>query len=218
MQVKVEKQKGRDAILLAAERLLAEYGMHGASLRQISEAAGQKNPSAIHYHFGSREQLIEAVFIHRMEGINPKRVAWLERLKQQDKLQSIRDLVCVMVWPLAEEIHPREDGNFYVQFLVRANREQLLTIEIAPIQLLTGWLDALKYLKENLSFLPEPIATARLRTASEQCLYGLAEIEAEKLGGSSDFNYRVESLIDMISGGLQAPVSPATFRALPKEN
>ena len=70
MQVKVEKQKGRDAILLAAERLLAEYGMHGASLRQISEAAGQKNTSAIHYHFGSREQLIEAVFIHRMEGIH----------------------------------------------------------------------------------------------------------------------------------------------------
>ena len=33
-----EKRDGQHAILIAAERMFADYGLHGASLRQISEA------------------------------------------------------------------------------------------------------------------------------------------------------------------------------------
>ena len=54
------QRDGRRAILVAAERMFADYGLHGASLRQISEAAGQKNTSAIQYHFGNRDRLVEA--------------------------------------------------------------------------------------------------------------------------------------------------------------
>lgn len=211
-----DKQKGRTSIILAAERLFAEYGLHGASLRQISESAGQKNTSAIHYHFGSREQLVEAVFAHRMQQINPKRLSMLDTLRQQDKLENIRDIVAVMVWPLAEEIRPRDDGNFYVQFMARASRERLLVIELAPPDLMTGWHESVALLRARLSWLPDPITRARLISASDQCVSGLAGLEANGVGATAEFASRVENLIDMISAGLQAPVSPATLRALPE--
>ena len=41
-------------LLLAAERLFAEHGLAGVSLRQISIEAGSSNNSAIRYHFGSK--------------------------------------------------------------------------------------------------------------------------------------------------------------------
>ena len=69
-EAKLEARDGRTAILITAERMFAIYGLHGASLRQISEEAGQKNTSAIQYHFGSRDKLIEAVFAMRMTRIN----------------------------------------------------------------------------------------------------------------------------------------------------
>ncbi len=214
MLAESEKITGRVAILLAAERLFAEFGLHGASLRQISEAAGQKNTSAIHYHFGSREQLVEAVFAYRMQHINPKRLARLQKLKEQEKLDSFRELVSVMIWPLAEETLPRDEGNFYVQFLSRSNQEKQLAIETAPIDLMTGWFETLRHLRALLSNLPDEIVRARLKTASDQCVFGLASLEATGLGNSPDLPARVENLIDMIAMGLQAPVSAATQRAL----
>ena len=44
-------------LLDVAERLLAERGLDGVSLRRINTEAGL-NPAAIHYHFGSKSALI----------------------------------------------------------------------------------------------------------------------------------------------------------------
>ena len=50
-------------ILDAAEDLFADRGIDGVSIRSIISLAGV-NLGAIHYHFGSKESLIKAVF-HR---------------------------------------------------------------------------------------------------------------------------------------------------------
>ena len=50
----------RAAILDAAERLMAEHGINGVSLRTIL-AEAKANAAALHYHFGSREDLIAAI-------------------------------------------------------------------------------------------------------------------------------------------------------------
>lgn len=48
----------RDRLLEEAERLFAHGGVDRVTSRQIVEAAGQRNVSAISYHFGSREGLV----------------------------------------------------------------------------------------------------------------------------------------------------------------
>jgi TetR/AcrR family transcriptional regulator len=50
----------RAAVLAAAERLFAERGFSNTSLRDISSASGVSHP-LIHHHFGSKEQLYQAV-------------------------------------------------------------------------------------------------------------------------------------------------------------
>jgi AcrR family transcriptional regulator len=52
----------KEQIVLAAEGLFAERGIEGVSLRQIGAAAGNGNNSAVQYHFGTKERLVQAVF------------------------------------------------------------------------------------------------------------------------------------------------------------
>jgi AcrR family transcriptional regulator len=51
-------------IMEAAERLFADHGFAGTSVRDIAEAAGV-NLAMISYYFGSKEKLMEAMFQHR---------------------------------------------------------------------------------------------------------------------------------------------------------
>jgi AcrR family transcriptional regulator len=53
-------------IMEAAERLFADRGFSGTSVRDIAEAAGV-NLAMISYYFGSKEKLMEAMFQHRGE-------------------------------------------------------------------------------------------------------------------------------------------------------
>ncbi|MDE2167614.1 MAG: TetR family transcriptional regulator [Alphaproteobacteria bacterium] len=51
----------RERLLTVGERLFAEKGFSGVSIREIVHAAGV-NVAAAHYHFGSKEALFEQVF------------------------------------------------------------------------------------------------------------------------------------------------------------
>ena len=55
----------KEQILDVAERMFAESGVHGVSLRAIIAEAGV-NLAAVHYHFGSKDALVEAVFERRV--------------------------------------------------------------------------------------------------------------------------------------------------------
>lgn len=205
---------GRTAIILAAEALFAEYGLHGASFRQISEAAGQRNASAIQYHFGSRERLVDAVFRNRMQRTNDRRLSMLEQLDAAGRGNDARALASVWVWPLAEELRPRPEGNHYLRFLATVAREKKLAIEIAPHELMTGLIRATERLRDLIAYLPDPVVQTRLLAAGEQCVNGLAIFEAEGLGGSRQFELTIETLIDMIAASIQAPMSGETQRAM----
>jgi AcrR family transcriptional regulator len=67
-------------ILDAAEKLFVDNGFSGTSLRAIIKEAGV-NTAAVHYHYGSKEGLIEAVFIRRKEPINTERLDLLAALE-----------------------------------------------------------------------------------------------------------------------------------------
>ena len=62
----------KQALLDAAERLIAQYGVDAASVRAITEAAGA-NLAAVSYHFGSKDGLVRSVFERRLVPINRQR-------------------------------------------------------------------------------------------------------------------------------------------------
>lgn len=68
----------KERILSVAERLFAELGLAGVSLRMLTSTAGV-NLAAVHYHFGSKEALLEAIFLRRAEPIAARRLELLAR-------------------------------------------------------------------------------------------------------------------------------------------
>ena len=85
----------RAQLVDAAERLFAERGIAGVSLREVGAAAGQRNNSAAQYHFGDKDGLVAAIFERRMTPIDRRRRAMLA-----DSDASISFLVRSIVEPL----------------------------------------------------------------------------------------------------------------------
>ena len=72
----------RSRILDAAESLFVEHGLEATSMRMITTNASA-NIAAAHYHFGSKESLIEAVFRRGLARLNEMRLRELDRLEQR---------------------------------------------------------------------------------------------------------------------------------------
>ena len=70
------QESTKDRILDAAERLFAEHGYEGTSLRRVIAKAGV-NLAAVHYHFGSKEALLDAVVGRRATPVNAERLTLL---------------------------------------------------------------------------------------------------------------------------------------------
>jgi len=72
----------KEKILDTAERLIGEQGYAATSLRHIIAQAGV-NLAAVHYHFGSKEDLLDAVVARKATPVNDARIAWLERVETE---------------------------------------------------------------------------------------------------------------------------------------
>ena len=64
-------------ILNVAEDLFSKHGLHGVSIRDVANEAGV-DTALLHYYFGSKRGLFDAVFARRSEILNADRIAALE--------------------------------------------------------------------------------------------------------------------------------------------
>jgi AcrR family transcriptional regulator len=64
----------RERLLETAERLFAEKGFDGTSVRAITAEAGC-NLAAVNYHFGGKDQLYEEIFRQRLAALRSQRLA-----------------------------------------------------------------------------------------------------------------------------------------------
>lgn len=122
----------RERILLAAEELIAANGI-SVSLRSIA-ARADANSAAIHYHFGSKEELIKAALERRRDEIARRRSELLASVGDVNP-PPLRSAVEALVRPLAEWTEAQ--GSRYVQFLAAIRRggepwQALLAEAFAP--------------------------------------------------------------------------------------
>lgn len=106
----------RERLLRAAEEVFAEQGVDGAQLRDVVRLAGQSNPSAVQYHFGSRQGLLDAVMAARQErtervlerllstGTEPGAEAGTEPGADEDGPDPVRRLLTALVTAEAGEL------------------------------------------------------------------------------------------------------------------
>ena len=92
----------RRRILDAAERLFAERGFEGASIRDIAKEAGVQG-ALVNHHGGSKEHLFEIVVARRAEELAQLRIDALETAKRSGEL-SLRTVVICFVGTFVEKV------------------------------------------------------------------------------------------------------------------
>jgi AcrR family transcriptional regulator len=110
----------KERILTAAEALFAQRGFEGASLRQLTAAAGV-NLAAVNYHFGSKDNLVEEVFKRRLDQLNARRLAALKQVAGQTDA-TLEDVLSAFIRPALDLSHDG-GGGLFMRVLARAFAE-----------------------------------------------------------------------------------------------
>ena len=203
-------------LLLTAERLFAQDGIAAVSTRRIAQEANQRNVSALQYHFGSIDNLIDALLSMRLETINRRRQELLDALPGEQRDTDLHRLLQALVLPLLEQLDVPDShfvGCLY-QLYVRARGEHVYNT-LEP-QFTAGLESVTTALERCLVKLPQKVRIARLRLMASQLIHSVGDWYYQRERGESiaPVPELAETLIDFIAGGLMAPVSPSKKRAL----
>jgi AcrR family transcriptional regulator len=99
----------RERLMDVAERLFAEAGYGNVSTRTIADEA-HANTAAVHYHFGSKENLLEAVLLRRLEPMNLERVALIQaEMERSGGKPSVESILRAFLEPTLRKL--KDDGD-----------------------------------------------------------------------------------------------------------
>jgi AcrR family transcriptional regulator len=192
----------RQQLIDAGRRLFARNGVYQTSLKQIVEDAGQKNTSALHYHFGGRGGLLAAI----IEGNNHQiEIDRKEMLDSFGTSASLDQLVQAVTYPLARQMKTSHGLEFIIIVSQLQDKFRLWdTASQTPPQALRAFHAISDRLAEEFD-----VATRRERvelflnlvvsSLSARARLRLRGVEPELLG--RDF---IENLVTMSVGALQA--------------
>jgi AcrR family transcriptional regulator len=204
----------RETLMRTAEKLIAERGIENVTIRLILSEAGQKNTSALQYHFQNLSGLISAIHAARSKEIQEKRGELLEALRERTDEPDLRDLCAVMVQPLVELARTRVDYRRYV----KAFGHELALIETSAFSRAgrhggggSSGVQLGSLLRKKLEHLDNDAFKRRMDMAVRLCgaaMYHQARQTKAFRGDQADLF--ASSLIDALTGLLGAPESVET--------
>ncbi len=163
----------RDKLLRAALHLFARQGLD-VPLRDINELAGQRNASALHYHFGGRPELVQAI-IDRYRLSDDVHAAIEAELRSgphdiREVVEGLVDRSCAWLGT--------PDGRDYIrvvfQFVIRLPLRQHLLEGTDPPSLASVRAQA-ELIHEALPDLPEHLVRERAVASFDLVLLQVAE-------------------------------------------
>jgi AcrR family transcriptional regulator len=200
-------QATRERILVAAERLYAEHGVLAVSNRQISEAAGQGNNTAVGYHFGTRTELVRAIVRKHAGSIERLRERRLGRGHAQ-----LRDWLGSLVHPTAEHLAGLGTPTWFARFAAQVMTEPSLRAVIVEETLTSPSLArTLAGLYRCLPGLPVEVRAERNDITRLVLMHAMAERERALAEGAgtpgAGWRDTATALTDVLAGLWLAPVT-----------
>jgi len=218
----VERASGatQTRILDAAETLFMEHGFEATSLRAITAAAGA-NLAAVNYHFGSKEELFEAVLTRRLDPMNQRRVALLDTAQREHAPHAVpcEGILSALFIPALEQARDRaRGGTNFLRLLGRAYADpapfirRFLSAQYAPM--IERFKDAFA---RALPELPARELSWRLHFMMGALSYTLAGTDALKLiaelapsDHGPDDELLLRRLAPFLLAGLTSPLADLT--------
>jgi AcrR family transcriptional regulator len=157
-----------------AERLFAVEGIQQVSMRQIADAAGQRNPAVVQYHFGTKLELMRAIVRLRIGPYDRRQLQLCAALDAEGRTFDVRGLVEASLEPFAMLEPP---DSWFVRFLAELMKDpDEFTEVLAGVEpeLVTGSKLLEARLERALDHLPRPLFEIRLNLAINAGLSAIA--------------------------------------------
>jgi TetR/AcrR family transcriptional regulator, regulator of cefoperazone and chloramphenicol sensitivity len=201
----------RARLVRAGERLFAAQGIDRVQLREINELAGQRNESALHYHFGSRQGLLDAVLDKHGQDVQDGIRLRLDGRPGEHAAGELHGLIGTLVVPLSEKLHS-EDGRDYLRILAQTlGRDELLQETLSAPWVAAPVRECLERIERCLADLPDGLRRERTARLAELALLSIArraqEIEEGRPTLLNEATF-VANLIEMAVAALVAPLPP----------
>lgn len=202
----------REKIKRTAEALFAERGFNAVSIRDIVDAADQRNSGALHYYFGTKEGLARELVADGVQRIDEDRNRRLNRLEAHGGPKTIREVIELLAYPYVV------DRNF-MKFLSRLMQDNYgLFLEGARGQD-SGFLRVAAHVHRLLPDIPNEILLQRFHM---MIVYMTSMLALQAPGRPDDEVWTPfwnmpgarETLLDTVEGMLRQPISAETQAAL----
>lgn len=219
MKVSTDNRRARseatqNALMRAAERLIADRGMENLSIKEIVAIAGQKNESALQYHFKNLTGLLNSIHAVRSAQIQAKRTESLAQTLKVSSEPSLRQLCKLMVEPIFQLA--RADVGF--RRYIKAFGHELAISEASPLAAASNngaggasGREIGTLLRKILPHLDADDYRRRMDAAIMLCsvsMYHQARLKNAFRGHQSDLF--LHNLVDALVGLLSAPISDQT--------
>jgi len=203
----------KERILDTAERLFAEQGYTATSLRSIIAEAGV-NLAAVHYHFHSKEALLEALILRRSVPANHERLVLLDRFEREAEgnpppLEKVIEAFVAPTLHMSRD--PKSGGMVFMRLLGRLHAEGDLLPRILTAQsgdVLKRFGAALRAALPGLE--PEELfwrVNLAVGALAQTLRGGSKDLETiSDLPLSFDSETALERLVAFLSAGFRAPV------------
>jgi AcrR family transcriptional regulator len=142
-----ESMKAR--ILAVARRIYGEYGFHGTTMRMIAKEVGI-DISTLHYHWGEKRELYEAVIIDINNDLGKKFIEVEKVIHGRPLQERIAIGIDTMVDYLF--LHPEISNLVLFRYFGKIRHEELVDLKVPEFTVDIVRSMGLKQDKENISF------------------------------------------------------------------
>jgi AcrR family transcriptional regulator len=203
----METKSTKARIMDTAEKLFADKGFHATSLRDITKSA-DVNLAAVHYHFGSKEDLLDAVLGRRIAPVNTQRLNMLKEVEasadgNNPDLKAV--LRAYLLPPFRNMSILGKDGAKFMQLLGRMHSETQSHLRLRFMRHFTPVLESFTVaFARSLPELPVDEVRWRMQFVIGAMAHTLIWGEQLRTHGM-DAESMFEKLIDFCEAGMQAP-------------
>lgn len=192
----------RSRLIAEAERLFAEQGIWRVRVRDIVAAAGQKNSSALTYHFGSRRGVLDAILREHGEPIDQDRGDVWAALGDDRTVALIEALIQPLTWRLSTS-----SGRCYLRIVAQLSAE-FSRWDFDPTHVPANLNAILRLLRDKAAASDKRQRDERVLGMIQLMTASLAERARRTEAGDplpTPDDVYADNLVDMLAGIIEAP-------------